>query len=154
GEIDSWSVLLRKGDLYDFDLRAGRLGSPLHGFLTLHDAAGKELARADGGAPGQVDPVLRFTATADGTYTVRVQERFRSRGGPAFACRLRTDRPAAPAFRLRLLNDAVTLPRGGQARVKVFVDRLGGFAAPVNLAFDGLPKGVTAAGTTVAPNQG
>src|SRR5262249_14679614 len=98
GEIDSWSVLLRKGDLYDFDLRAGRLGSPLHGFLTRHDAAGKELARADGGAPGQVDPVLRFTATADGTYTVRVQERFRSRGGPAFAYRLRIDRPAAPAF--------------------------------------------------------
>src|SRR5439155_8872584 len=79
GHVDHWAVTAGKGEVYELDLRAGRLGSPLDGVLTVLDAAGKELARADSPAPGQPDPLLRFTAPADGTYLVRVQDRFRSR---------------------------------------------------------------------------
>src|SRR5207244_1971327 len=75
GDGGRWAVSLKKGQACDFDLRAGRLGSPLRGVLTLLDAGGKELARAEA-ANGQSDPSLRFAAPTDGTYQVRVEERF------------------------------------------------------------------------------
>jgi len=45
----------------------------------IHDAAGKELARAEAG-PGQLDPTLIWTVPAEGNYTVRVQERLKTLG--------------------------------------------------------------------------
>jgi hypothetical protein len=154
GDIDYWAWVARKGAVYELELRAARLGSPLDGVLTVLDSSGKELARADSPGPQQPDPVLRFQATADGTYLVRVQDRFRSRGGPAFAYRLRVDHQAPPDFRLHLQPDALTLPRGGQAKLKVQVERQGGFTGPIPLAIDGLPKGVTFAPAALAAGQG
>ena len=63
--------------------------------LTVLDAAGKELARAEaGGRPAT--RTLRFTAPADGDYHgARRRISFRSRGGPEFAYRLRIAPPAA-----------------------------------------------------------
>jgi hypothetical protein len=153
GDVDFWAVTARKGESYEFDLRASRLGSPLCGVLSISDKAGKELARADSTA-GQTDPVIRFTAPADGPYLVRVAECFRSRGGPNYAYRLRIDRPGQPDFRLRLSADALTVPRGGLVKLRLTAERLGGFALPISLQMDGLPKGVTAEGTTIAANQG
>src|SRR5262249_6617156 len=82
GEVDSWPFIARKGDVFELELRASRLGSPLDGVLTVTDEAGKELARAESQGAG-LDPRLAFTVPADGTYRVRVADRFRSRGGLA-----------------------------------------------------------------------
>jgi hypothetical protein len=161
GEIDTWTWVGRKGEGYEFELRAARLGSRLDGVITIADTAGKELARAE--ATG-LDPSLRFTPPADGTYVVRVQDRFHSRGGPDFAYRLRIDQPKTPDFRLWLATDALTVPRPdgppaatkgkhGKANLKVTVDRLAGFKEAINLQVLGLPPGVTVAGTTIAPGQ-
>jgi hypothetical protein len=152
GDVDYWAVTAHKAEVVEFDLRASRLGSLLDGVLVLMDASGKELARAETQAPG-TDPFLRFTAPADGTYFIRVADRFHSRGGPQFAYRLRVDHPPPPDFRLRLVADTITLNRGGQVGLKVLAERLGAFAAPINLEIDGLPKGVTVAGTTIAAQQ-
>jgi hypothetical protein len=154
GDVDHWAWSAHKGEVYELDLRAARLGSRLDGVLTVLDAAGKELARAESPGPAQPDPVLRFQAPADGTYTVRVQDRFHSRGGKDFAYRLRIDRPARPDFRLRLEKDAVTVNRGGQATLKVFAERQGGLSAPIQLTLDGLPRGVTASPLTIAAGHG
>jgi hypothetical protein len=154
GAIDDWRFIARKSEVYDAELRAERLGSPLTGVLTLVDAAGKELARAEAGAGNPFDPVIHFTAPADGTYGVRVAERFRGHGGLAYAYRLRIAHPPSPDFRLRLAADAVTIPRGGQVLLKVLVDRLGSFADPIALTIEGLPVGVTAANATIAAQQG
>jgi hypothetical protein len=153
GDVDHWAWKAKKGEVFELDLRAARLGSPLDGVLTLQGAAGKELARAESPGPAQPDPVLRFQAPADGTYTVRVQDRFRSRGGRAFAYRLRIDHPAGPDFHLRLEKDAVTVPRGGQGTFKVLAERQGSFTAPITLAVEGLPRGVTATPLTIAAGQ-
>ncbi|HYT89163.1 MAG TPA: PPC domain-containing protein [Gemmataceae bacterium] len=152
-EVDDWRVSARKGDVYEIELRAAAFGSPLHGVLTILDAAGKELARADTPAPGRSDPALRFTAPADGTYTVRVQDRFQSRGGPAFAYRLRIAPPPAPDFRLRLSADTLNLGRGGQTKLTVLAERLGAFTEPINLSIEGLPPGVTVKHTPIAAKQ-
>ena len=94
GDVDYWSFEARKGEAVALELRAQRLGSPLQGVLTVCDAQGKELARAEAAA-GQLDPVLTFTPAADGVYCVRVADRFHTRGGPDFAYRLRLAPPAA-----------------------------------------------------------
>jgi hypothetical protein len=153
GEVEQWAVSLKKGQACDFDLRAARLGSPLRGVLTLLDADGKELARAEA-ADGQSDPSLRFTAPADGTYHVRVADRFRTRGGPEFAYRLRIAPPSTKAdFRLTLAADAQAVNRGAQAKLKVTAERLGGFNGSIALAVDGLPAGVSATSTNLAAGQ-
>ena len=66
------------------------------------------------------------------------------RGGPAFAYRLRVAQPGPPDFRLRLSADAVNLTRGGQAKLTIQAERLGGFTEPIALSVEGLPSGVTA----------
>jgi hypothetical protein len=109
------------------------------------------VARAEAGA-GQLDPVLLFTVPADGIYGVRVQDRLRSRGGPAFAYRLRIA-PPVPDFSLQLVADAVTVPRGGQAKLKVLAERRGGFKDAITLTMTGLPDGVSVPSVTVTPGQ-
>jgi hypothetical protein len=153
GHAESWPMTLRKGEAYEFDLQARRLESPLLAVLTLTDPAGKELARADAVESG-ADPVLRFTAPADGVYRLRVADHFASRGGPAFTYRLRVARPdTAPDFRLTIPADTLNLPRGGSAKLKITAERLGGFSGPIALTVEGLPKGVTATAATIPEKQ-
>jgi len=152
GAVESWSFAARKGEPLSLELRAAQLGSPLQGVLTLSDAQGKVVGRAEAGA-GQLDPALSFSAPADGTYTVQVADRFRNRGGPAFAYRLRLASVSAPGFRLQLQSDILSLPRGGQAKLRVLAEREGGFAGPIVLAIEGLPAGVKASPATIGPGQ-
>jgi hypothetical protein len=152
GDVDYWALSAHKGDVFEFELRAGRLGSPLRGALALCDSTGKELARAEGTGPA-LDPLLRFTAPADGHYFVRVTDQFRSRGGPEYAYRLRMAHPPPPDFRLQLAADVLTLPRGGQAKLKVQVERVGGHAEPIAVTVEGLPASVSVQPITLAPNQ-
>jgi hypothetical protein len=154
GDVDSWAFRVAKDQTLEFDLHAARLGSPLDSVIVLLDAAGKELTRADDSGGNQSDSILRHTFKEEGTYVVRVEERLSSRGGKAFAYRLRVATPAAPDFRLHLPADAVTVNRGGEAKLKLRVERLGSFAEPVNLEFAGLPPGVAVANATIPANAG
>src|SRR5207244_4504454 len=58
-----------------------------------------------------------------------------------------------PDFRLRVGADALTVPRGGQAKLTVQADRAGGFAGPIALTLDGLPPGVTVKGALIPAKQ-
>jgi hypothetical protein len=160
GQTGVWTITGKKGQTLEFDLRAGRLDSPLDGVVTVLDAAGKHLTRAEA-TGNQLDPTFLLAPPADGTYTVKVQDRFPSRGGPEFAYRLRIAKAPAPDFRLSLATDpriaaapdAVTVPRGGQAKLKVNAERIGSFKESIALTVDGLPKGITAAPATIAAGQ-
>jgi hypothetical protein len=153
-EVHTWSVVLKKSETVELDLRAARLGSPLSGVLTVHEENGKELARADATAAGQLDPSLRFTVPADGKFLIRVAEHFPARGGAAFAYRLRVAPPSTVRdFRLRLGSDVVSINRGTSAKLKISAERFGGVNDPITLTIEGLPAGVTATGTTIAQGQ-
>jgi hypothetical protein len=151
GAVDSWRFTAKKGDWLTLELRAAQLGSPLQGVLSVCDAAGKELARAEATAT-QVDPAMEFVVPADGEYQVHVAERFRHRGGPEFAYRLRLTAPT-PGFRLHLASDAVTVPRGGQVKLKVNVARIGPYMDAIPLTIEGLPAGVKANPATIGAKQ-
>ncbi|MFN7805097.1 MAG: PPC domain-containing protein, partial [Planctomycetaceae bacterium] len=145
GEVDVWPVLLKKGETVDLEVRAGRLGSPLDSVLTVVDDTGKELAQNDDVGGAVSDSRLSFAAPADGTFLVRVAERDPDRAGEAFAYRLRVTPPATPDFRLVLPTDVVAVARKGEAKYKLKVEALGGFAGEVALKIEGLPAGVTVA---------
>lgn len=154
GDVDWWRFAAAKGEAFDLDLRAARLGSPLDSVLVVCDSSGQELGRSDDIVDGQTDSRLAFTAPADGEFRVRVEERFASRGGPQFAYRLRVGRPPEPDFRLTLAVDALTLNRGGEAKLQVNAERLGGFNDAISLALDGLPSGVTVSDPTIPAGAG
>lgn len=152
GAVERWNISARKGEVLALELRADQLGSPLQGVVSVLDAMGKVLARGEATA-AQIDPVLSFTVPADGPYTVQVADRFASRGGPEFAYRLRIGKSAGPDFRLRLIADTLTVPRGGPGKLRVQVERLEGFKGPIAVTADGLPAGVKLTTTTLTGNQ-
>ena len=152
GDVDVWTFDAKKGETLDIEVRASRRGSPLDAVLTIVGADGKELAAADDISPENSDAQLRFAAPADGVYALAISERTPTRGGLAFAYRLRIDRARPADFRLWVSTDALTLYRGAEARLKVDVQRLGGFTGPIELSFANLPTGVTVSGNKINEN--
>jgi hypothetical protein len=72
---DCFRFQVRAGDTLLFDLRASRIGSPLAGVLTLHDAQGLELRKAIV-APHAIAPDMRLAHTfaREGAYCVCVSD--------------------------------------------------------------------------------
>ena len=170
GETDTWSFVAKKGDALELTLAAARLGSPLTPILTVSDAQDKQLGRAEAGAGEASDTTLQFKAPEDGTYVLRITERFASRSGADFAYRLRVAPPREPDFQLTLVSDALNvlrdLPDGLVAdpakktknrqkpgQLKLNIAMLGGFAGEIELVIDGLPDKVTAANTKIAARK-
>lgn len=153
GDIDVWAVTLTKDLSYLVDLRAARLGSRLDGQLRLIDATGKELARAEGTPARGGDPFLTIKAPETGVYYLHVSDRFRSRGGPRWAYRLRVTDTPSPDYRLVFSADTLTIPRGGELKWKVDAERIGGFAEPIAIEVDGLPAGVSFPKAVIAANE-
>lgn len=150
GQIDDWKWHGKKGETWEFELRAARLGSKLDGIVTICDREGKTLTKAEATAS---DCTARFTVPADGEHRVQVQDRFRSRGGPDFAYRLRVTPPPAPDFRLTLATDAITVPRKGSAKLKINIERVGAHKELIDIDGQNLPAGVSIAKAIVQPNQ-
>jgi hypothetical protein len=151
GIASEWKVNLKKATKYTLDLQARRYESPLCGVVRILDATGKELAKAE--ASETADPApLAFTPPAEGTYTLRVSEKYRGRGGPEFVYRLRVlDGPekVEPGFRLTVANDVFTVNRGGGVGIRFQVERFGGFTGPISVGAADLPNGVSHIGWTV-----
>lgn len=150
GEVDNWPFVGKSGDVWDFDLFAARLDSPLDSVLTVVTEGNKELARSEDIGPGETDSQLRFVVPANGNYKVRIADQFTSRGGDRFAYRLKVTRPPAPDFQLRLLADSLNLVRGTESPIKIGVTRIGGFDGEITLKAMNLPKGIAASPGTVA----
>ncbi|MFM9960250.1 MAG: PPC domain-containing protein [Planctomycetaceae bacterium] len=153
GDVDLWKFNGKKGEAWLIDLRASRLGSRLDGVLTLLDEKGQKLATADDLSNGQTDAVLSTTLPADGLYTLKVEDRISSRGGPEFAYRVRIVKPSEASLRLTTPLDAITLNRGGETKLKVLAERPAGFADEIPLDLEGLPEGVTVTGNKLGKGQ-
>ena len=150
GDRDLWKLTLTKGQAVQLSMKAGQLGSPLAAVVAVQDSTGKELAKATW-LDQQKDVELTLAAPADGDYLVVVSEQFPSRGGPAFAYRIRAAAPAADV-ELLLPADGISIDVGGTKNLDVKVIRRGGFKAPLTLHVDGLPAGVMCDDIQVAEN--
>jgi len=151
GEADVWSFDAKVGQKWEFDLRAARLGSPLDSVLTLLEAGGKPLATCDDRSDGQTDSLIHWVAPADGAYSLRVEDRFASRGGPLYSYRLRAAAfDQKSDFSLSIPSDALSVERGGEVKFKVAAMRVGNCQGPITLTLDGLPPGVSVSNATIA----
>lgn len=83
--FDVFKLALKANQRVVLDCQAYRLDTKLNGTLVLLDAAGNELARARDSV--RRDPVIDFTAPADGDYFVKLHDHT-YRGGEEFAYRL------------------------------------------------------------------
>ena len=165
GETDTWKIKLDEKQKITFDLAAVQLGSPLDAVLSIHDAKGKQLATNDDRAKGQPDPRLDFTAKAAGFYTIKIRERFASRGGPTFAYRLTASALVVetPGFNLSYGATHFNLTRATEPpkddtkpsgpKLKINVQRQGGFKGEITLTLAGLPKDVKVFNTKIAANK-
>ncbi len=101
----------------------------------------------DGGAGFVKDSRLTFDPPADGAYLVRVED-VRGLGGAGFGYHLVIRRPR-PDFKLTVSPENPNVPRGGTALVTATIERIDGFAGPVDVTIEGLPPGVAATGARI-----
>lgn len=144
GDSDFFRFSANKGQTFELEILAARLGSKLDAVLTVFAADGRELASNDDGR-GK-DPFLVFTAPEAGEYLARVHD-LNERGGLNFGYRLRIV-PAAPDFSLAFSPDCLAIGPGDRIPVTVTATRKYGFADEIALEFDGLPPGVSLVGPT------
>ena len=146
GDLDRFRWRAHKGEHWVLDVAAVGLGSRLDAWLSIENVQGKELARNDD-REGSVDPRLEWTAAEDGEYAAVVGSLVRSVPAEA-AYRLRMTR-GMPEVRAILSTATVALSAGSTNELKVQVQRLRGFAGPLEVSAPDLPLGVSAAAVPV-----
>jgi hypothetical protein len=149
-DVDGYRLEAKKGQIYAFEVIARRAGSTADPVLRVVDGKGEVLAEADD-APGTKDPRLEWTAPADGSYLVRVDD-LHGRGGPDFGYVLQAE-VAGPDYDLTCDPDKLNVGPGARVPVFVQVTRRAGFVGPVKIELDGLPRGVAASPLTIAPGM-
>jgi len=142
-DLDRFTFTATKGRRYSLAARAAIPGAPTLPVLTLSDAQGKRLGRATAVGNPDGEARIEWSATADGKCEIELRDlRFGSRGGSDFLYQL-TLNEAAPGFSLHAGSDAINLMQEKDAGLTLRVKRTGGFQGPIDLALEGLPKGVT-----------
>jgi hypothetical protein len=166
GDVDWYRFDARKGETYVLEVFARRYQSDLDSILSIHDAAGKQLAVNDDileRTPGigmiipgvdsdtrSKDSRIVWTAPADGVYQLRLTD-VHGKGGPSFvyflSCRVAV---VQPDFVLRCDPGMANLGRGSSFTWHLHLERLHGFDGPVQVDVQGLPEGVTASRLSIA----
>jgi hypothetical protein len=147
GEEDSYKFRVPATQPVTLSITARKTGSPLDALLTLKTAAGEVMEQSNGGG-GDAEARISRQLNA-GEYVTSVRD-LTYGGGQSYSYRLSlTTSGGAADFALRVMPDAVRIPRGGSAKVWCEVTRAGGLRGPVTLVIEGLPAGVTPSGGPV-----
>ncbi|MGC4046545.1 MAG: hypothetical protein QM758_22360 [Armatimonas sp.] len=129
--------------------------------LYLYDSKGKEIAKNLGAS--DLDPILTWTAPADGDYTLLVRDLL-WKGNPASIYRLRAYQgtPTAPEtaaavtgpdFAFTALPSTVNLAPGGIAAVVVRATKREKLSTGITVTVSDLPPGVTAEPCAIPPDD-
>lgn len=152
-DLDHFAFAASKGKAIRFEVWARRFGTPLQSsldsVLDVMTPQGKILASNDDFV-GK-DAGLVFTPPADGEYVLRIRD-LHSRGGPTAVYHIQADF-ARPNFALRCDPDKAMIGPGSCTAWYVHVQRENGFAGPVRVEVQGLPKGVTVNPLTIPANM-
>jgi len=148
-DLDHYVFQGTKGKAVRLEVFARRFGtelnSQLDGILDVLSPAGQVLASNDD-AVGK-DPALVFTPPADGPYIVRLRD-LNNKGGDGFVYYLEADW-ARPDFSLKCDPSKAMIGPGSRTAWYVLLNRTNGFAGPVKVEINGLPKGVSVSPLTI-----
>ena len=149
GDVDFFKFTAQKGMVYEINVRARVLRSPLDAVLEIYNDKGARLAlNDDAGGP---DSYLKWTAPADGDFFLQVHDQL-LRGGPLFTYRAEITKvePALFTYLPEMVQNssqqrrAVPVPKGNRYATLVQVKRADVVGDAVLEAKD-MPPGVTAA---------
>jgi hypothetical protein len=155
-DADFFRFTAKKGQVFDVNVYARRIRSPLDPVLVIHKGDGAGLAsNDDSGGP---DSYLRFTVPEDGEYVFQVYDHL-LRGSPDSVYRVEVT-PVQPALTLSIPNigsvptqerQVVVVPKGNRYGTLVRATRAD-FGGEVTLQAPELPAGVTMQTEPVQPN--
>ncbi|HSG70412.1 MAG TPA: hypothetical protein VLA12_08350, partial [Planctomycetaceae bacterium] len=137
-----------QGEMFQIDLEAKRIGSPLDVTLTITDAEGKELVRSDD-LPNTTDAGIEWTAPADGEYRLVVSD-VSGHSGQQLALYRLAIRTSRPGFELSV-PELIGVPLGGKATLSLKAQRTGGFKSAISVSASHLPEGVSVPEMLVIP---
>ena len=149
GDVDFFKFTAQKGMVYEINVRARMLRSPLDAVLEIYNDKGARLAlNDDAGGP---DSYLKWTAPADGDFFLQVHDQL-LRGGPLFTYRAEITKvePALFTYLPEMVQNssqqrrAVPVPKGNRYATLVQVKRAD-VAGDAVLEAKDMPPGVTAA---------
>ena len=148
GDVDYFKFTAQKGMVYEINVRARMLRSPLDSVLEIYNDKGARLVlNDDAGSP---DSYLRWTAPADGDFFLQVHDQL-MRGGPLFTYRAEITKvePALLTYLPEMVQNssqqrrAVPVPKGNRYATLVHVKRAD-VSGDTLLEPKDLPPGVTA----------
>ena len=122
GDVDWFRFHAKKGQVFDCNVYARRIRSPLDSVLTIADAKGNTIASNDDS--GGSDSYLRFNVPADGEYLIKVTDHL-GNGGPDYTYRVEV----APVEATVTTYIADTARYDTQTRKSIVVARGNRFAA-------------------------
>jgi hypothetical protein len=152
-DIDHYVFDAKKGRAIRFELKARRFGtllnSSLHGILEIMTPKGLVVASND--ITHGLEASLVFTPTVDGDYVLRIRD-LNSKGSESAVYYIEADW-ALPDFTLRCDPDKTMIGPGTSTSWYVHVNRVNGFAGPVQVEVKGLPQEITASPLTIPPTM-
>jgi hypothetical protein len=150
---------------YSFEVYCERIAGRADPYLVVLDEKDGRVAELDdfgirtNAFDGHLrDPSGTVNLTAKGKYRVLVQDRYR-RGGARYQYVLVIRKPV-PDFYPAVIHHqnpgpgGTTVHRGGAAYLDVIIHNKEGFAGPVTITAEGLPKGLHVTPTTISGDRG
>jgi hypothetical protein len=148
GDVDCFRFKAKKGQTFDVNCYARRLGSPLDSVLVIANFGGGAIAANDD--TNGPDSYLRFTAPEDKEYVVSVTDHL-GKGGPNYFYRIEFT-PVQPKLSLTIPKvdifgysqerQTIAVPRGNRYATLITANRVD-FGGDLLLSADGLPAGIT-----------
>lgn len=162
GAVARYRFSAKAGERFEFDVQARRWGSSLDALMEIRDVSGQLLVAQDDmvntvgqtvdglAFPVSKDPRVEWTAPADSQYEVHVRDANFFGGPDRFY--FFSARRAQEDFALVVDDDRMPVGPGESVTAIVTLDRRNGFQGPVRLFVRGLPDGVYAHESVIAPH--
>ncbi len=154
GDIDSFKFSAKKGQVWEIECYARRIGSPVDSVINLYKADKSPVGGNDD-ARGQ-DSYLRFTVPEDGDYYIRIKDHL-NQGGPTYVYRVELT-PVTPVLKINIprvdrysqTRQSIVVPQGNRYGTLILATRID-FGGPLELLPKNLIPGVTMASKWLHP---
>jgi hypothetical protein len=155
-DVDFFKLVAKKGQVWEVECYARRIGSPVDPVVTIYNAAKAGVVGADD-ARGQ-DSYMRFAVPEDGEYYVRVSDHL-GQGGETYVYRVEMT-PVAPSLKLGIpridrysqTRQTIVVPRGNRYGTLIMATRAD-FGGPIELSSQGVIPGVTMKAQPMHPSM-
>ncbi len=139
GEVDAYTFVGKKGELWILEVQAKEMGSPVDATLALLGPDGKSLGDKDDSG-GSTDPRMSITLAAEGLHTLLVGDVSGRKPDGTSIYRLVVRKPKDD-FSLQA-SGVVSIPLGGKAELTINALREGNFKEPILITLKGLAAGI------------